>query len=163
MKALVTGGTGLVGKPLVRRLLEEGWHVALLTRDRERARHLDGDNLAVYEGDVSDGEATGRIARGEQRFDAVFHLAASLDYFGDRKELHRTNVQGTHNVLSLAIGTRAQKVVYASSIEAAGPVTKNTIPAAAAARMFSNSVRAGLHLRPWLTTRRSHPGGLSRP
>jgi dihydroflavonol-4-reductase len=129
MNALVTGGTGFVGKPLVRRLLQDGWHVTLLTRDRERARDIDGGNLTVYEGDVSDSEATDRVARLANRFDAVFHLAASLSYFGEREELYRTNVQGTRNVLSLAIESRAKKFIYASSIEAAGPVTRKQVPA----------------------------------
>lgn len=37
MIAVVTGGTGFIGRPLVRRLLADGWEVRVLTRDPGRA------------------------------------------------------------------------------------------------------------------------------
>ncbi|TLZ67390.1 MAG: NAD(P)-dependent oxidoreductase, partial [Methanobacteriota archaeon] len=33
MRAFVTGGTGLLGRPLVETLQEDGWEVTVLTRD----------------------------------------------------------------------------------------------------------------------------------
>ena len=129
VRALVTGGTGFVGGPFVDRILQDGWHVTLVTRNGKNARKLTGGNLTVCEADVSDEGAMHRIAKTKQVFDVVFHLAASLDYFGEREALYRTNVQGTRNVLELARETSVRKFVYASSIEATGPVRKREVPA----------------------------------
>jgi len=129
MKAFVTGGTGFVGRPFVRRILREGWDVTLVTRNRQNAGALGDGNLTVCEADVADEKAMRRIALRGDRFDAVFHLAASLNYFGSRQELYKTNVQGTRNVLDLAMKTGAKKFVYASSIEAVGPVKRKDVPA----------------------------------
>ena len=132
MNVLVTGGTGFVGKPFVRKILQDGWHVSLITRDKKKTTALSHPNLTACEGDVSDDALIDRIVETGQQFDAVFHLAASLNYFGDRREIHRINVQGTRNVLNLAVRTSAKKFIYASSIEAVGPVTRKEVPASPA-------------------------------
>ena len=126
MRAFVTGGTGFVGKPFVRRLLADGWDVTLITRSRKNAP--EGGQVTVYEGDLSDRAVLEEIARKEEAFDVVFHLGASLAYFGDEKELRQANVEGTRNVLDLAVKTRARKFVYASSIEAVGTVEQVPAP-----------------------------------
>lgn len=129
MKALVTGGTGFVGKPFVRRILQDGWHITLITRDRKNAAQLNHKNLMICEADLADDQAIERITREGDRFDVVFHLAASLDYFGAMEELYKINVQGTRNILDLATKTSVKKFIYASSIEAVGPLTKQEVPA----------------------------------
>jgi nucleoside-diphosphate-sugar epimerase len=121
VRAFVTGGTGYVGVPFVRRLLDEGWDVTLATRRRDNAARLP-EAVSVYEVDLPDTEGMQRIAEGERRFDVVFHLGASLTYFGERGALQRANVQGTRNVLELAARTGSGRFVYASSIEAVGTV-----------------------------------------
>ncbi len=49
---LVAGGTGMLGTRLVRRLLDRGLSVRILTRDAARVREPDGHHLDVFEGDV---------------------------------------------------------------------------------------------------------------
>lgn len=51
---LVLGGTGMLGAPVARRLMADGFRVRLLVRSAERARALFGDALQVVEGDVAD-------------------------------------------------------------------------------------------------------------
>ena len=76
---LVTGGTGLVGSWLVRRLREAGADVVCLVRDwvpqseLVRARLIEG--VRVVRGDVRD-QALLERALGEYEVDTVFHLAA---------------------------------------------------------------------------------------
>ncbi|MFH1221339.1 MAG: NAD-dependent epimerase/dehydratase family protein [Candidatus Eisenbacteria bacterium] len=130
MRALVTGGTGFVGSPLVSRLLQDSWQVSLITRDRRRVLQQGNDRLEVFDADVSDQGAISSIAQGCGRPDVVFHLAASLSYF-DRKSVYRTNVIGTRNLLDLAVRTSAGKFIYASSIEAIGAVKRSEVPAPA--------------------------------
>jgi nucleoside-diphosphate-sugar epimerase len=129
MKVLITGGTGFVGRNFIKHASQQSWDIALLTRKRANVADLAGPNIRVYEGDVSDPAMVDRIAAGEGRLDAVIHLAASLVYFSPRPAIHRFNVEGTQNMLSVAERTQAARFVYASSIEAAGGVRTDEIPA----------------------------------
>jgi NADH dehydrogenase len=53
-RILVLGGTGMVGQPVVRRLLADGYRVRVLSRSPDRARALLGDACEVVGGDVDD-------------------------------------------------------------------------------------------------------------
>lgn len=58
MHVLVTGATGYVGSRVVPRLLADGHHVRVLTRDKDRAAIRPwADQVEVAEGDVTDGRA----------------------------------------------------------------------------------------------------------
>ncbi len=48
MKVLITGGTGFVGKHLVRALLSEGTEVHLLVRDEKKAVRMFGSDVVVH-------------------------------------------------------------------------------------------------------------------
>lgn len=52
MRVLVAGGTGRLGRLVVRQLVERGTQVRVLTRDRRRAEHLQELGVEVAEGDV---------------------------------------------------------------------------------------------------------------
>lgn len=131
MRALVTGGTGLVGGPLVRRLLAEGWEVTLVTRRPAVAAAL-GGAVRVLEADPADAAAMARLSGPAAGCDTCFHLAASMEYFGAPDELHRANVDGTRHVLALAERAGVGRFVHVSSIEAMGPVRARDVPAPAA-------------------------------
>jgi NADH dehydrogenase len=51
---LVVGGTGLLGQPVVHRLLADGYGVRVLSRSPDRARALLGEGCEVVRGDVDD-------------------------------------------------------------------------------------------------------------
>lgn len=61
---LVLGGTGMLGRPVVRALLERGFGVRLLVRDPERARRVFGDRVGIVPGDVTHRPDLGEAARG---------------------------------------------------------------------------------------------------
>ncbi|MFC3396219.1 TIGR01777 family oxidoreductase [Brenneria rubrifaciens] len=48
MQLLITGGTGLIGRHLIQRLLLLSHHVTVLTRDPERARRVLGDQVEYW-------------------------------------------------------------------------------------------------------------------
>ncbi|NEO45884.1 MAG: NAD(P)H-binding protein [Moorea sp. SIO4A3] len=50
---LVAGATGGVGKRVVRRLLEQNYPVRALVRNTEKAREILGDNLELFEADIT--------------------------------------------------------------------------------------------------------------
>ncbi len=53
--------------------------------------------------------------------DAVIHCAAKVSFKkNDREELFKTNIEGTANVINMAIEKNIQRFVYVSSIAAIG-------------------------------------------
>ncbi|MBJ7603897.1 MAG: SDR family NAD(P)-dependent oxidoreductase [Candidatus Dormibacteraeota bacterium] len=70
---LVAGGTGTLGTLLVRRLLDRGLSVRLLTRDAERVADHRRDTLEVVEGDVRDRAAVARAMKGVETVVSAVH------------------------------------------------------------------------------------------
>ncbi len=104
-KALVTGGAGFIGRWVVERLLRDGWHVVTLddySNGRpENLEQLRGSSLDVLRGDIKDNATLAdTFARGP--FDAVFHLAASINVqhsIDDPVQTFRNDAEGTLRVL----------------------------------------------------------------
>jgi len=53
IKVLIFGGTGFIGKRLIEELLQAGYDVVLMTRDREKAKNIFDDRVAISEWDKS--------------------------------------------------------------------------------------------------------------
>lgn len=123
----VTGGTGLVGGWLVRRLIEAGADVVCLVRDwvpqseLVRARLI--DRVKVVRGDVCDQMTLERVL-GEYEIDTVIHLAAqTIVGIANRNPISTftTNIQGTWALLEACRRSPAVKqIVVASSDKAYG-------------------------------------------
>lgn len=113
----VTGATGVVGVPLVQRLLASGHSVRALLR-----RPTVGLPTAVEPvmGDLADEAA---LARGADGADAVVHLAAMLHINAPGPELEATywavNVDGTRRLVEASASV--PRVVFASTISVYGP------------------------------------------
>ncbi|MEO8178872.1 MAG: NAD-dependent epimerase/dehydratase family protein [Deltaproteobacteria bacterium] len=124
--AFVTGGTGFVGLNLVRELTARGWEVT--------ACHRAGSNLALLQrwgprlvrADVVEPEAL--LAAMPERPDAVFHLAASVNFWRPRNdEQTRVNVEGTRHVVEAALQRRARRFIHMSSLAAWAPADGDCI------------------------------------
>jgi CDP-glucose 4,6-dehydratase len=123
----VTGGTGLVGNWLVRRLVEAGADVVCLVRDWVPQSELVRDRLIekvkVVRGDVCDRELLER-ALGEYEIDTVIHLAAqTIVTIANRNPVStfETNIAGTWNVLEACRRSpKVKQIVMASSDKAYG-------------------------------------------
>lgn len=118
MKAFVTGGTGFIGRRLVRQLVERNYHVYALARSQTGAETLRALGATVVPGDVTDRESMRAAMRGS---DVVFHLAAIYDYTPEAKAQSATiNVEGTRQVLDLAHELDVPRIVYTSSLAVFG-------------------------------------------
>jgi nucleoside-diphosphate-sugar epimerase len=125
MLVSVTGGTGFVGAHSVAAVLRAGHRVRLLVRDEstvERALAplgVDAGAVDVVTGNILDRFTVDRLVRGA---DAVLH-AASVFSFDSRahRELARTNVAGTEQVLDTARRAGIGRIVYVSSFGALLP------------------------------------------
>ena len=77
-RVLVTGATGTVGAPLVRRLLEDGAAVRVATRDPEHARDEFGDAPEYVEFDLGRPETWGTALEGADRLFLLFPPGSSV-------------------------------------------------------------------------------------
>ncbi len=114
----MTGATGFVGAAVARALLGEGWEVRALARRGSDRRNLQPLAVEVLEGDLAD---AGSLARALGGCEALFHVAADyrLGAF-DPRQLYRTNVDGTRNILSAARDAGVRRIVYTSSVATIG-------------------------------------------
>jgi CDP-glucose 4,6-dehydratase len=126
---LVTGGYGLLGGHLVKRLHGAGARVTVIRRDQTERSALValglGQSVNVVEGDIC---AEGLIARAlaEYEIDSVFHLAAQTlvpTANHSPQSTFETNIRGTWTVLEACRHEGTQRVIVASSDKAYGPHT----------------------------------------
>ena len=123
----VTGGTGLVGSWLVKRLMDAGADVVCLVRDwvpqSEMVRKGWIEQVKVVRGDIRDRDSLERIL-GEYEIDTVIHLAAqTIVTIANRNPIStfETNIAGTWNVLEACRRSpKVKQVVMASSDKAYG-------------------------------------------
>lgn len=131
-RILVTGGTGSIGSEIVRQLLEyEPKQIRVYSRDDSKQfylqQELDNEKnkelLRFLIGDIRDKD---RLNRAFDNIDIVFHAAAlkHVPFCEDNPfEAVKTNVNGTQNVLDLAIDHHVAKVIAVSSDKAVYPNT----------------------------------------
>jgi nucleoside-diphosphate-sugar epimerase len=124
MRVLVSGGTGFIGRPLVRGALQRGWEVSILTRrpDSAEARQLAAKGARLVVGDITDRVAL-RAAFEVAQPDVFFHNAGWYELgipARARRWMWAVNVEGTENALSLAAEAAVGRVVYTSSTTALG-------------------------------------------
>jgi UDP-glucose 4-epimerase len=125
MKCLVTGGAGFIGSHLVDRLLQDGHQVVVLDnfingRPENLAQHHGSPSLSLQPVDITDYEAVPPHFRS---VDWVFHLAALADVVPSIKrplDYHRTNVDGTFNVLEAARLAGVKRFIYTASASCYG-------------------------------------------
>jgi len=120
MKALVTGGCGFIGSHTVDRLLKEGFDVVVIDnlstgRLLNLEHHKNNPKLNVHIADIAEFEKILPLFDG---VDWVFHLAALADIVPSIEkplEYHRSNVDGTINVLECAKISKVKRLIYAAS------------------------------------------------
>ena len=127
MVRLVTGGTGFIGRQLLRQLARRDGTTYVLVRQASRER-LEAyiasigaaGRLEPVEGDITHPDL-GLGAQDLSRLDGaeVFHLAAVYDLQASEEENERANVDGTRRVVELARKLDA-RLHHVSSIAVAG-------------------------------------------
>ncbi len=116
-KAFVTGGTGFVGANLIRLLLKEGYQVRALVRQDSRLDNLQGLDVELVKGDLTNPNLATQMTGCE----VLFHVAAHYSLWQtDRDRLYQANVMGTRNILTAARQAGIERSVYTSSVAAIG-------------------------------------------
>ncbi len=153
MRIALTGGSGSLGRALLRRLIDDGAErIVTFSRDQHRRNSLIRDFGAypgitdrIYWHDLSD------VARLERTFagcEVVVHAAAAkvVGAHPDEPEgLQKTNVEGTANVVAAAERAGVRKVLIISSDKAVQPTNAYGMSKAAAEQL---AIAANAHAWP---------------
>jgi len=118
---LVTGGTGFLGSYIIKQLVEKGYSVRAIRRSAKLPFWIPSaifDKVEWVEGDVLDVVALEDAMEG---IDTVIHSAAVVSFARrERKEMYKVNVDGTANVVNVALEKNIRRFVHISSVAALG-------------------------------------------
>jgi nucleoside-diphosphate-sugar epimerase len=103
--AAVTGGSGMVGRKIAYKLLQEGYEVRILTRNKS----LQIDNAQTFVGNIDD-ERTLRLFL--KNVSHLFHCAAELH---NESKMWSINVLATEKILNLIPASNITYFCYLSS------------------------------------------------
>ena len=115
---VVFGGSGFIGRYLVRRLAQHGWRVIVAVRDPEGARFLQPlgsvGQIVPVRTDIGDRASVDRVLAGAQ---AAVNLVGLL-YERGRQSFRRIHVEGARNIAEAAAAAGARRLVHISAIGA---------------------------------------------
>ncbi len=120
MKVLVTGATGFVGSHLVEALCRRGDQVTALARSAAKAAALAPLGVRVVAGDLHDRAALREAVEGQ---DVIYHVAGVVAA-RDEAGFLAANRDGTRHLVETAVAAAAGRVVFVSSMAAAGPTIR---------------------------------------
>jgi dihydroflavonol-4-reductase len=120
-KVFITGGTGFLGSYIIKELVSKGYPVRALRRSIKLPFYIDAAVFAPVEwveGDVLDVVALDEAMKG---VDAVIHAAATVSFYkSERGEMYKVNVDGTANMVNIAIENNIGRFLHISSVAAIG-------------------------------------------
>lgn len=114
---LITGASGFIGGHLAVRLAREGRPVRCLVRAGSDTSRLVGLPVELVVGDLADARSLAQAAEGCRY---VVHCAALVSDWASRREIVRTNVTGTRNLLEAAAGAGVERFVHFSTTDVYG-------------------------------------------
>jgi len=136
---LVTGGTGLIGRYVVRRLVDAGAEVRLLARNPARIEAGVAPHIDIVKGDVRDGATVERAVQGARR---VVHLAAYAKAWSrDASEFSAVNVDAVRSLVDRAAHDDVERFVHVSTILTLPPHRPAPVGGAAARETFYEATK----------------------
>jgi uncharacterized protein YbjT (DUF2867 family) len=123
-RILVIGATGMIGKPVARKLRQDGYQVRVLTRDVERAQSILGNDFEFVKGDV---EQPGTVAKALEN---CYGVHISLKAGPAPESYDRIEHRGTATVASLAKKAKVKRLTFLSGASTASENTWFYVPRA---------------------------------
>lgn len=130
---LVTGGTGLVGSYLLMCLAQRGEKVKAIFRQKSKIKSTrrifeaygNLDNFSSIEWVQADILNIHSLEDALQGVDYVYHCAAVVSFDpADAKKMMDINIEGTANIVNIALDKKIKKLCYVSSVAAIGEENK---------------------------------------
>ncbi len=146
MKVFITGGTGFIGRHLVRCMAQTEHTIYCLARISSDISELKKLGARIVVGDVND---RALLTSGMHGCDWVIHLAGASSWWEPDKTIYRRiNVDGTRNVMECALENGISKVVHVSNIVIYGkpeesPIREETPPAQARSGVYAQTKYEG--------------------
>ncbi|HLX90343.1 MAG TPA: NAD-dependent epimerase/dehydratase family protein [Puia sp.] len=120
-QVLITGATGFLGAYIMQELVRKNYDVHALRRGHKTPFFISDeiiDRIHWIEGDVLDVVSLEEAINAR---DAVIHAAGVVSFSGkDKKQMFKTNAEGTANVVNAALKCGVRKLVHVSSVAALG-------------------------------------------
>lgn len=119
-KILVTGGTGFLGSYLLRYLVQQGADIRATRRSTSSMKLVKSieDKIEWVEADVLDVVS---LENAMQGIDSIYHCAAVVSFDPkSAKAMKKINVDGTANVVNIALQNNVKRLLHVSSIAAIG-------------------------------------------
>lgn len=110
---LVTGANGFIGSNLVNRLINDGNLVRGLVRKSSDLSFLEGINVELVLGDITDIRSLEIAMKG---IDKVYHIAGLAADWGPYSLFEEINFSGTRNVAAIAEKYGVKKMIYISTV-----------------------------------------------
>ena len=141
-KILITGGTGSLGKALIKQIKKIGWKIIVYSRDEGKQALAFGSDPEIIRviGDVRDLTKLDTTMR-LHKPDYVIHAAAlkrvdDMEFHPD--ECIKTNVLGSQNVATAALANNVEKCILISTDKACQPINVYGSSKFIAERIFTN-------------------------
>lgn len=120
-KILVTGGTGFVGAYIIKTLIEKNYQVSAIRRSNQLPFYIPSsifEQVDWKNGDILDVVS---LQDAMTEMDAVIHSAGVVSFAKkDRKKMYQVNVDGTANVVNMALEKNVPRLIHISSVAAVG-------------------------------------------
>lgn len=116
MRVFVTGATGVLGRRVIRNLVDQQFSVVALSRSAQNTELLRKERVEIREGDLFN---KGEMIAAKKNSDAILHLATSipkktLAKLSDWQMNDRIRVEGTANLVDAAIANNVKTFVCES-------------------------------------------------
>jgi UDP-N-acetylglucosamine 4,6-dehydratase len=144
MKIMITGGTGSLGKALIKTIKKRfpKWEIIVFSRDEGKQALIFGQDRSIKRiiGDVRDYKKL-NISMKFHKPDYVIHTAAlkridDMELYPD--ECVKTNIKGTENVALASLNNKVKKCILISTDKACQPVNVYGSSKFIAERIFTN-------------------------
>jgi nucleoside-diphosphate-sugar epimerase len=127
MRALVTGGTGFIGRQVVRKLLDDNHRVRIFSRGNANADMFADRSVEVASGDLANVRSLIDALDG---MDVLYHIG---EIKNTTKEASEKNIKLIEELLGQIKGHKVRRIVFVSSITVSGipstvPADEDTVP-----------------------------------
>ncbi len=111
MRILLTGGTGFVGRHVLRELLAQGHQVRVLLRRGGAPEGFEGQEVELVRGDIND-----PLEGFMEGIDGVVHLVGIIkEEPSANVTFERLHTQATQNVVNATKATRVERLIFISA------------------------------------------------